>query len=131
MPGDRPVTAGDTKRPRRRPGHVITDKAYSSRGFRTYLRTRGIAHTIPEKTDQQRHRLNRGRRGGRPPGFNQETYRHRNIIERSFNRLKGSRGTATRYDKTATSYEATVTLASRVCVANGGTRSDFFSGVRR
>ncbi|MEV5843506.1 IS5 family transposase [Streptomyces sp. NPDC051985] len=99
-------------RPRCRPDQVIADKAYSSRGFRAYLRKRGIAHTIPEKTDQQRHRHNRGRRGGRPPGFDRETYRRRNMIERCFNRLKGFRGIATRYEKTATSYEAAVTLAS-------------------
>ncbi|WNE93873.1 IS5 family transposase [Streptomyces luomodiensis] len=99
-------------RPRCRPGQVIADKAYSSRGFRAYLRRRGIAHTIPEKTDQRRHRLRRGGHGGRPPGFDRETYRRRNMIERCFNRLKGFRGIATRYEKTATSYEAAVTLAS-------------------
>jgi transposase len=98
--------------PRRRPDQVIADKAYSSRGFRAYLRKRGIAHTVPEKTDQQRHRLRRGCRGGWPPGFDRETYRRRNTIERCFNRLKGFRGIATRYEKTATSYEAAVTLAS-------------------
>ncbi|WNE97110.1 IS5 family transposase [Streptomyces luomodiensis] len=99
-------------RPRCKPGQVIADKAYSSRGFRAYLRRRGIAHTIPEKTDQRRHRLRRGGHGGRPPGFDRETYRRRNMIERCFNRLKGFRGIATRYEKTATSYEAAVTLAS-------------------
>ncbi|MEW2266070.1 IS5 family transposase [Streptomyces sp. NPDC047853] len=99
-------------RPRCRPDQVIADKAYSSRGFRAYLRKRGIAHTIPEKTDQRRHRLRRGGHGGRPPGFDRETYRRRNLIERCFNRLKGFRGIATRYEKTATSYEAAVTLAS-------------------
>ncbi|MEU4896135.1 IS5 family transposase [Streptomyces sp. NPDC044780] len=99
-------------RPRCRPGQVIADKAYSSCGFRAYLRRRGIAHTIPEKTDQRRHRLRRGGHGGRPPGFDRETYRRRNMIERCFNRLKGFRGIATRYEKTATSYEAAVTLAS-------------------
>ncbi|MGV9349479.1 IS5 family transposase, partial [Streptomyces spiralis] len=99
-------------RPRCRPDRVIADKAYSSRGFRAYLRKRGIAHTIPEKTDQRRHRLRRGGHGGRPPGFDRETYRRRNVIERCFNRLKGFRGIATRYEKTATSYEAAVTLAS-------------------
>ncbi|MFJ1876892.1 IS5 family transposase [Streptomyces chartreusis] len=99
-------------RPRCRPDHVIADKACSSRGFRAYLRQRGIAHTIPEKTDQQRHRHNRGRRGGRPPAFDRETYRQRNTVERCFNRLKGFRGIATRYEKTATSYEAAVSLAS-------------------
>nr|WP_142147773.1 IS5 family transposase [Streptomyces sp. SLBN-31] len=98
-------------RPRCRPDHVIADKAYSSRGFRAYLRQRGIGQTIPEKTDQQRHRHNRGRRGGRPPAFDRQIYRQRNIVERCFNRLKGFRG-ITRYEKTATSYEAAVTLAS-------------------
>ncbi|MFI8221382.1 IS5 family transposase [Streptomyces sp. NPDC085932] len=99
-------------RPRCRLDQVIADKAYSTRGFRAYLRKRGIGHTIPEKTDQQRHRHNRGRRGGRPPTFNRQIYRQRNVIGRCFNRLKAFRGIATRYEKTATSYEAAVTLAS-------------------
>ncbi|MFJ6864456.1 transposase, partial [Streptomyces termitum] len=36
----------------------------------------------------------------------------RNVVERCFHRLKQWRGIATRYDKTAQSYEAAVTLAS-------------------
>jgi transposase len=60
----------------------------------------------PGKRDQQRHRRNRGRDGGRPPQFDRDIYRRRHIVERRFNRLKGLRGTATRYDKTASSYEA-------------------------
>ncbi len=71
-----------------------------------------MAHTIPEKTDQRRHRLRRGGHGGRPPGFDRETYRRCNTIELCFNRLKGFRGTATGYEKTATSYEAAASLAS-------------------
>ncbi|WP_237522669.1 hypothetical protein [Streptomyces sp. SID1328] len=47
-------------RPRCKPDQVIADKAYSSCGFRAYLRKHGIACTIPEKADQQRHRHNRG-----------------------------------------------------------------------
>ena len=99
-------------RPRCRPDHVVADKAYSSRGFRAYLRKRGIACTVPEKSDQKHHRHNRGRRGGRPPAFDRQIYRRRNVVERCFNRLKSFRGVATRYDKTATSYEAAVSLAS-------------------
>lgn len=99
-------------RPRCRPDQVVADKAYSSRGFRAYLRKRGIACTVPEKTDQKRHRHNRGHRGGLPPAFDRQIYRRRNVVERCFNRLKGFRGIATRYDKTATSYEAAVNLAS-------------------
>ncbi|WP_078912769.1 IS5 family transposase [Streptomyces sp. NRRL S-646] len=90
------VPRTDVGRPRCRPDQVIADRAYSSRGFRAYLRKHGIAHTIPEKNDQRRHRQNRGRRGGRPPAFDRETYRRRNIIERCFNRLKGFRAIATR-----------------------------------
>ncbi|MGW1880341.1 transposase [Streptomyces sp. NPDC001975] len=83
-----------------------------ARGFRAYLHRLGIVHTIPETTDQRRHRHNRGRPGGRPPAFDRQLYHRRNIIERCFNRLKGFRDIATRYEKTATSYEAAVTLAS-------------------
>ncbi|MYT58801.1 IS5 family transposase, partial [Streptomyces sp. SID7834] len=99
-------------RPRVRPDHVLGDKGYSSKAIRTWLRRRGIAHTIPERADQVRNRARRSSRGGRPPAFDREAYKHRNVVERCFNRLKQWRGIATRYDKTAESYEAAVTLAS-------------------
>ncbi|MFF5503444.1 IS5 family transposase [Streptomyces roseolus] len=99
-------------RPRVRPDHVLGDKGYSSKAIRAWLRRRGIAHTIPERADQVRNRARRGSRGGRPPAFDREAYKHRNVVERCFNRLKQWRGIATRYDKTAPSYEAAVTLAS-------------------
>lgn len=99
-------------RARTRPDHVVADKGYSSRKIRAYLRRRGIAHTIPERVDQILGRLNRGTRGGRPPGFDRSLYRRRNVVERCFNRLKQWRGLATRYDKTRESYQAAVTIAS-------------------
>jgi transposase len=99
-------------RPRTRPDHVIADKGYSSRSIRRYLRRRGIGHTIPERSDQQRNRQRRGPRGGRPPTFNKRIYRHRNVVERCFNQLKQCRSVATRYDKTSTSFHATVTIAA-------------------
>lgn len=99
-------------RPRIRPSHVLGDKGYSSRVIRTWLRGRGIGHTIPERADQVRNRLRRGSRGGRPPAFDKQRYRQRNVVERCFNRLKQWRGIATRYDKTAESFQAAVTLAS-------------------
>src|SRR3712207_1218983 len=40
-------------RPRKRPDHLIADKAYSHPSTRRALRRRGIAHSIPEKRDQQ------------------------------------------------------------------------------
>nr|WP_323185052.1 IS5 family transposase [Kitasatospora purpeofusca] len=98
-------------RPRTRPDHVVADKGYSSRRIRTHLRGRGIPHTVPERVDQANNRLARGSRGGRPPGFDRQIYRLRNVVERCFNRLKQWRGLATRYDKTRESYQATVTIA--------------------
>jgi len=99
-------------RPRTRPRRVIGDKGYSSKAIRAWLRARGIACTIPERTDQIRNRLRRGSRGGRPPAFDKRTYKRRNVVERCFNHLKQWRGIATRYDKTIESYRAAVTLAS-------------------
>lgn len=96
-------------RPRVRPSHVLGDKGYSSRAIRTWLRRRGISHTIPERADQVRNRLNRG---GRPLAFDRNTYKRRNVVERCFNKLKQWRGIATRYDKTSESYQAAVTLAA-------------------
>ena len=99
-------------RPRTRPRRVIGDKGYSSKAIRAWLRARGIACTIPERTDQIRNRLRRGSRGGRPPAFDKQIHKRRNVVERCFNHLKQWRGIATRYDKTIESYQAAVTLAS-------------------
>ena len=91
---------------------MLADKGYSSRANRDYLRRRGIRATIPERRDQQANRARRGSAGGRPPAFDKTTYKRRNIVERRFNRFKQYRAIATRYDKTATSYQGMIDLAS-------------------
>ena len=69
---------------------------------------------IPQPSDQIAHRLRRGSRGGRPPGFDAQDYKGRNVIERSFCRLKDFRRVATRYDKLARNFMAAVQLAALV-----------------
>jgi transposase len=99
-------------RPRTRPDRVLGDKAYSSRGNRAHLRGRGIAAVIAEPDDQKANRRRRGQRGGRPRTLDTETYKGRNVVERSFNVFKQWRGIATRYDKLAITYRGGVVLCA-------------------
>ena len=99
-------------RPRTRPDAVIADKAYSAGVTRKMLQGRGIKVVIPQKSDQLAARKRRGSKGGRTPQLDTETYRGRNVVERSFALTKQWRGLATRYDKLAITYRAAVLLSA-------------------
>lgn len=99
-------------RARTRPQRLLADKAYSSRANRALLRARGIGAVIAEPSDQAGHRKRKGSKGGRPPAFDAQAYKGRNVIERSFNVLKQWRGLATRYDKLALTYRGGVVLGA-------------------
>lgn len=105
-----PRPAG-TGRPRKRLDSLAADKAYSSKANRAALRARHIPHDIPEKDDQKANRARKGTRGGRPPTFRLHRYKQCNTIERLMNRRKQFRAVATRYDKLACRYRATVQIA--------------------
>jgi transposase len=104
------VHGGGPGRPRKKPDMLIADKAYTHDSTRHALRRRGISHTIPERADQVARRTAKGSRGGRPPTFDKEVYRQRNVVERCFNRFKQWRALATRYAKRAAIYRTSLLL---------------------
>jgi transposase len=99
-------------RPRSRPGTVLADKAYSHPSTRRALRERRIRLVSPERSDQIARRRAAGSRGGRPPAFDAQLYKQRNVVERCFSRLKQFRDLATRYAKRAAYYQAELTIAA-------------------
>ena len=80
---------------------LIADKAYDTNSFRQLLAERRVEAVIPSV-----------RR--RKPLIPHDVlaYRLRNLIERMFGRLKDFRRVATRYDKLARNFLATVALAA-------------------
>lgn len=99
-------------RPRQRPDQVIADKAYSHPSTRAALRARRIAFTCPEGSDQIARRQAKGTAGGRPPRFDADTYRNRNLVERCFARLKQFRDLATRYAKRLAYWRSELIIAA-------------------
>jgi len=100
--------------PRTRPGRVLADKGYSAKRIRAYLRRRRIGCVIPERKDQIANRKRKGGQGGRPPAFDAVLYKHRNLVERCFSKLKQFRAIASRFDKLASRYRSGLLLASLI-----------------
>ncbi|UOZ11906.1 IS5 family transposase [Amycolatopsis sp. WQ 127309] len=101
-------------RPRCRPETVIADKAYAHPSTRRAMRDRQVTFASSERDDQIARRIATGSRGGRPPVFDAEVYKQRNVVERCFNRLKQFRDLVTRYAKRAAYHQAELTIAAIV-----------------
>jgi transposase len=80
---------------------MLGDKAYDGDGFREELDEIGTKPVIPNRSNRKQ-----------PFSFNKRLYKLRWRIESAFNRLKDFRRIATRYDKLARNYLASVCLVA-------------------
>jgi transposase len=80
---------------------MLGDAAYDSDEFRRFLVDRGTTPEIKQNPTRKRWHP-----------FDAKAYRGRNVIERAFCLLKDWRRVATRYDKLARNFAATVILAT-------------------
>lgn len=80
---------------------VLADKAYDSKALRTIIADMGAEAVIPS---------NRSRKIMIP--HDTATYKHRNRIERCFNRLKHFRRFATRYERRTIHFVGIIHLAA-------------------
>ena len=83
------------------PKHMLGDTAYDGDELRQDLHERGTKPVIPNRSNRKR-----------PFSFSKRPYRLRWRIESAFNRLKDFRRIATRYDKLARNYLASVCLTA-------------------
>ncbi len=83
------------------PQHMLGDKAYDSAELRDELQQRGTKPVIPNRSNRKQ-----------PFSFNRRLYKLWSRVENAFNRLKDFRRIATRYDRLARNYLASVCLAA-------------------
>ena len=84
------------------PGCVlIGDKGYDADWIREAIESQGAAPNIPDRSNRKYRHC-----------FSRSLYKQRNLIERFFNKLKHFRRIATRYDKLAENFFATLKLAA-------------------
>ena len=82
---------------------LLADKAYDSTELRKKLKERGTKPVIPNKRNRKQ-----------PFSFSRKAYRERHRIENAFCRLKDFRRIATRYDRLAVNFVASVHMVAAV-----------------
>ena len=83
--------------------HMIADKGYDSAALREWLEERGTEPVIPPRANRKVQYA-----------YDKALYRTRNVIERSFGRLKDYRRIATRFDKDVRNFLAALCIAVTV-----------------
>ncbi len=82
---------------------LLGDKAYDSAELRSWLKQRGSRAVIPNKSNRKQ-----------PFTFDRMSYKQRHRIENAFCRLKDFRRIATRYDRRARNFLASICLVAAV-----------------
>jgi transposase len=80
---------------------VVADKAFDADALIQVITDSGAHAVIPPKANRRQQRC-----------FDQHQYKHRNLIERFFCRIKQFRRIATRYDKLAQRFSAFIALVA-------------------
>lgn len=80
---------------------LVADKAYDAGALIEIITQRGASAVIPPRQNRQQPRV-----------FDTHHYKHRNLIERFFCRLKQFRRIATRYDKLASRFSAFIAIVA-------------------
>jgi transposase len=80
---------------------LIGDRAYDSAPLRQWLKDRGTKSVVPNKSNRKQ-----------PFRFDRKSYRQRHRIENAFCRLKDFRRIATRSDRLAKNFLASVCLVA-------------------
>lgn len=94
-------------RPKTRPREVVADKAYDSRAFRDWLKSRGIKAVIPRFERRARKKPKRGRPFAAPTLI----YKSRWKVERTFAWLQNYRRLEIRRERLLTTFRAFVRIA--------------------
>ena len=86
---------------------VVADKAYDATELRERIAAMGAKAVIPPRANR-RERI----------GWSKPIYRHRNLVERFFCRIKHYRRIATRYEKLAERFASFISLVCTVVCMN-------------
>jgi transposase len=79
------------------------DKGYDSNQILDFIQQQGAVAVIPPKSNRKA-----------PREYDRELYKQRNLIERTFNKLKHWRRIATRYDRKSSYFLSALYLVSAV-----------------